>query len=614
MGSGTTVGETLKLGARAIGRDINPVSFFAVRNALGVHPQVKVLSMFRELERNTAPPIRQWYRSRLPDGSEVQTLYYFWVKFLPCPSCGMLVDLFSSYIFVQNAYARRVPEARAICPECWEVNQIRYDAATAICIACKREFSPQSGPAKGPKATCGCCRTEFGIAKRVRELGHPPKHRMYAKMVLHEDGRKEYLGVDAFDRDLYAAAGKELLRRTDPYPVVGIEPGYNTDQVLNYRYRFWHEFFNDRQLLVVSLLADRIREIEDEHIRDVFTCLLSGTLEFNNMFTSFKGEGTGAVRHMFYHHILKPERTPLEANLWGTRKSSGSFSTLFRTRLLRGIEYAENPFELDVLANGNEKIYGLSAPMPRQRAESFDEFRSKQRDLYLSCGDSSSTDIADGSIDAVITDPPFFDNVNYSQLADFFYVWQRHILGEIGHVAGVTTRSDREVQQGESHQFIERLAAVWSEAHRILNAEGLLIFSYHHSRPEGWWSVLEALMKAAFVITASHPIKGEMSVAAPKHQAKEPIDLDIILVCRKREGTAVPADDGLREAVSRATGQIARFRRVGRKLSRNDVRVILMGQVLRVLSAWPSIQTAEETLTTMDENIEARIDELQGVK
>jgi adenine-specific DNA methylase len=125
---------------------------------------------------------------------------------------------------------------------------------------------------------------------------------------------------------------------------------------------------------------------------------------------------------------------------------------------------------------------------------------------------------------------------------------------------------------------------------------------------------LEALMKAAFVITASHPIKGEMSVAAPKHQAKEPIDLDIILVCRKREGTAVPADDGLREAVSRATGQIARFRRVGRKLSRNDVRVILMGQVLRVLSAWPSIQTAEETLTTMDENIEARIDELQGVK
>ena len=47
------------------------------------------------------------------------------------------------------------------------------------------------------------------------------------------------------------------------------------------------------------------------------------------MFASYKGEGTGAVRHMFAHHILKPERVPLEANLWGTPKSSGSFSTMF---------------------------------------------------------------------------------------------------------------------------------------------------------------------------------------------------------------------------------------------------------------------------------------------
>ena len=62
-------------------------------------------------------------------------------------------------------------------------------------------------------------------------------------------------------------------------------------------------------------------------------------LEFNNLFASYKGEGTGAVRHMFSHHILKPERTPIEANVWGTPKSSGSFSNLFRSRLLRAIEY-----------------------------------------------------------------------------------------------------------------------------------------------------------------------------------------------------------------------------------------------------------------------------------
>lgn len=613
MGSGTTVGEVLKAGARAIGRDINPVSYFAVRNALGVHPQVKVLSTFRDLEYDTAPSISKWYRTRLSDGSEVQTLYYFWVKVLQCPSCGDDVDLFSNYIFSQNAYAKRVPEARAICPECSVINHIRYDSETATCIGCRKEFAPQLGPAQGQKAKCCRCQTEFPIAKRVREIGHPPRHRMYAKMVLRKDGRKEYRVIDSFDRELYAAASQELSTRENAFPVVSIEPGYNTDQALNYRYRFWHEFFNDRQLLVISVLAERIKAIPDEHVRDVFTCLLSGTLEFNNMFASFKGEGTGAVRHMFYHHILKPERTPLEANLWGTSKSSGSFSTLFKSRLIRGIDYAENPFELDVVAGSNQKVYGLSLPMSRERADTFQEFNSERRDLYLSCGDSGATDIASGTVDAVITDPPFFDNVNYSQLADFFYVWQRHVLGDVGHHAGATTRADCEVQQGDPRKFTVRLAAVWREAHRILKREGLLIFSYHHSRSEGWWSVLDALMKTGFVITTSHPIKGEMSVATPKHQAKEPIDLDIIVVCRKREAVTTPTASGLDEAVSRATAQINRYRAVGRNLSRNDVRVILMGQILRVLSTWPSIETAVEELAKIEGRLEMHIDELQKV-
>ncbi|CAO3460739.1 hypothetical protein [Azospirillum argentinense] len=609
MGSGTTLGETLKLGGRAIGRDINPVSYFAVRNALGVHPRKKVLDTFLEIEQDTAPAIRRWYESALPDGTRTQTLYYFWVKELPCPSCETPVSLFPRYVFSQNAYAKRVPEARATCPHCWAVNHIRYDAADATCSSCNRHFDPQRGPASGQKATCPCCMTEFPIAKRVRDLGYPPGHRMYAKMVLHAGGRKEYRAVDDHDRNLYAMAGEELRRRNGPYPVVPIEPGYNTNQALNYNYRHWHEFFNDRQLLVAATLCERIGRIEDEHVRDVFTCLLSGALEFNNMFASFKGEGTGAVRHMFSHHILKPERMPLEANLWGTPKSSGSFSTLFDSRLLRGIEYAENPFELRI--NGSDtKVYGLSAPIPRPRANNFEQFRAEGRELYLSCGDSGVTDLADGSVDAVITDPPFFDNVNYSQLADFFHVWQRHILGDVGHHASTTTRADREVQQGDPREFTDRLAAVWREAHRVLKSDGLLVFSYHHSRPEGWWSVLEALMTAGFVITASQPIKGEMSVATPKQQAKEPIDLDIILVCRKRSGQS--AETNLADAEARAAAQVARLRAAKRPLSRNDVRVVLMGQVLRELSGNASVMAAERTLGAMNGELEATIDRLSA--
>ena len=84
---------------------------------------------------------------------------------------------------------------------------------------------------------------------------------------------------------------------------------------------------------------------------------------------------------------------------------------------------------------------------------------------------------------------------------------------------------------------------MWRECHRVLRDDGLLIFTYHHSRPEGWHCVLRALTGASFVIVAVHPIKAEMSVAAPKDAGQGAYRFDIIIVCRKRQKNdpAVPA-------------------------------------------------------------------------
>ena len=220
-------------------------------------------------------------------------------------------------------------------------------------------------------------------------------------------------------------------------------------------YRYWHEMFNDRQLLCLSILVDRIRKITDRTVRELFTCLFSGVLEFNNMFASYKGEGTGAVRHMFAHHILKPERVPLEANVWGTPKSSGSFMTMFQGRIRRAIEYAQNPFELRTGRRSGrkatEKVYGLSRSLGFDIASNLRSF-NEGRHVYLSCGDSSRTDLEAGSIDAIVTDPPFFDNVHYSQLADFFHVWQRHILGRNRHTRWSPIRRSRAFASPAQHR------------------------------------------------------------------------------------------------------------------------------------------------------------------
>lgn len=616
MGSGTTLAETVKLGAKAIGRDINPVAHFLVKCALSVHDRKAVLETFRAIERDVADSVRSYYRATLPDGTQADVLYYFWVKTADCPSCACPVDLFGSQIFARHAYPKKFPKAQAVCPHCGGINPVHVDDREARCSSCKKSFDPNAGPAKRQSASCPSCDHTFPIAKTIRAANRPPAHRLYAKLVLLPDGSKAYHPATAEDRELFVKAERALTKRKNAYPVVPIEPGYNTNQALGYNYCHWHEMFNARQLLCLSILADRIREIPDPVLRDLFTCLFSGALEFNNMFASYKGEGTGAVRHMFAHHILKPERVPLEANLWGTPKSSGSFSTMFEGRIQRALDYADDPFELRLSPHKGgktEKVFGLSEAIGTPVADTFPDF-AEGAPVYLSCGDSGSTDLPDQSVDVVLTDPPFFDNVHYSQLADFFHVWQRHILGGDGTRLADSTRSDREVQNAKAEDFTDRLSAVWQETHRVLKDDGLLAFTYHHSRPEGWRCVLQALMQAGFGITAAHPIKAEMSVAMPKLQAKEPIDLDIILVCRKRSrlpthrwngdlwGTVAPP----------AEAQISRLREAGRKLSRNDVRIIVTAQLLRQLSRSPTLESALHLLDSANGDTEALIDRIHG--
>ncbi len=101
----------------------------------------------------------------------------------------------------------------------------------------------------------------------------------------------------------------------------------------------------------------------------------------------------------------------------------------------------------------------------------------KPGDTYLSCGDSARMDLPAGSVDLVVTDPPFFDNVHYSELADFFHVWQR-LYFEKRSGGAWTTRRIEEVQDSDPGAFAEKLRRVFVECRRVLRDHGLLVFSY----------------------------------------------------------------------------------------------------------------------------------------
>ena len=585
MGSGTTVGEAHKLGCVALGRDINPVACESVRVALGPLDRSNLLAAYSNVAATTEKRLRELYTSEDETGQLCDVLYFFWVKQVACLHCAAAVDLFSSRVIARNAYPHRKPEVQICCPGCGDIFAAMNGDERTQCSACGLSFNPHVGAANGANATCQMCDRSFSIAKAVRSVEQPPAHRLYGKLLLSQDGRKRYLSTNSSDLESYERCGsllqRELSNETIALPDALLSDGYNTRQAINYNYRGWRDFFNARQLLALGWLQEAIANLPDGSSRDALLLLFSGVLEFNNVFASYKGEGTGAVRHMFAHHILKPERTPIEANVWGTPKSSGSFSNLFKSRLLRALDYRDSPFEVN--ADRSAKSHFASSPFSGAVSASWPmEGKVGERVIYLSCGSSAKTGLKDASVDLVVTDPPFFDNVHYSELADFFYSWQTlHPRGFINNCS--TTRQAEEVQDAEAGNFARKLGAVFAECRRVLRPDGLLIFTYHHSRPEGWTSLVDAVFSAGFSVVNAHPVKAEMSVAAPKSQAKEPIQLDIVIVCRLREQDSriqgEPAEC-VSVAAKRAIEKLSRLRAIGLELSLNDCRITVISQFI----------------------------------
>ncbi len=288
---------------------------------------------------------------------------------------------------------------------------------------------------------------------------------------------------------------------------------------------------------------------------------------------------------MFSNHILKPERTPLENSVWGTEKSSGTFSTLFESRLLRAKRYLDEPFEVALAhdADGNrikatKKI--ASQPIRAHRVETWDELESTAHGLLIMNGDSSKLPVPAGTVDAVVTDPPYFDFVHYSELSDFFFAWLSPALrNRYSWMAREDSSDPGEVQHKDPLVFARQLASVFTEACRVLKDDGVLAFSFHHSRAEGWAAIYEAVSKAGLAVVAAHPVHAELRTSSPKSSAKDPISLDAILVCRKkvfaRSNSLATEDVGLVVDVLSS-----RLQDAGMRISAGDRFVIGAAQTL----------------------------------
>ncbi len=626
MGGGTSIVEALRLGANVIGCDLNPVAWFVVKKEIEPVDLEALDGAFAHLEESIAPEILKYYKTTCPVcGNEADAMYYFWVKELACTNCGQPMPLFKDY---RVASSRSVgvehhphvlcaecgtdfspTEEEPHCPECgWKFDESEF--YHLLCPLCGGTFEAKNyraqhrcphcghisrateGNAGGQYYTCPRpdCRQKYKIVDGIAQLGKPPERLYGVEYYCPHCDLKGYKAADDDDRALYRAAARELAQIGDtlPLPDQAIPEGKETTPRLpNWGYHNFRDMFNARQLLCLGKLLRAIMEIEGVNVEESLLLAFSQTLEPNNMFCRYN-LSANKTEGLFASHAYHPKTDPIENNLWGSKYGRGTFTHEFDI-LRDGKKYAQHPFEKYINGNDVTQECALSTAMEGHLAAAFDQLEENGNALLL-CRSSDFLPLPDQCVDLVLTDPPYYDNVMYSELSDFFYVWLRLPLKErYPHFrAKLTPKAEEAVKnsaQGkEEADFLRILTDIFRESHRVLKRDGLMTFTYHHKQDAAWSAVLKALLDAGFYITAAWPIHSEMSSSTHIYD-KQNISYDTIIVARRREGEGrrISWYHLAQQIHDRAAEIVEYYRRHdGRYLSEPDMGVVAQAKCLEL--------------------------------
>lgn len=550
MGGGTTIGEGLRLGCKMVGCDLNPVAWYLVTQAMREVDLARLDRAFQEVGDFAADKLTELYATTCSgcDGPAVSQ-YVAWIKQVPCGKCGKLADLNASQVIM----ADMATEGAGLvdCPSCshaWWVPSVHREV---VCPHCDRPFKPSQRLTRNTDYHCNCCGHEDRILTSLREAEGPPTHRMRCLVIWCERCGKRFQAPSDEDLRQFGMIASEVATNFEQLrvPREEIPSGYNTNQMRRYGYRYWHQMFNPRQLVALALLFSTIRRLEDQGSREVLTLLASSSLELNSMFCGAKGLGTGAIRHVFAHHAFIPAKEPLEANVWGVHRSSGGFSTLYKERLLRARAWAAQPIERRFTGSKAEKTAIWGERLAGRPAATWDELQQSAANmLLLNHSSESLPEIPDDSVDFIVTDPPYADNVMYSELSDYFYVWLRQALKEdYPNFNRPAVDDEREAvhnpARGRDAAFYTSvITSIFAEARRILKPSGRLAFTFHHAGQDAWRSIETALIQAGYVVERWWPIFAEMESAVPLQGKNNNGHLDIVFVCAKQGEISAPAE------------------------------------------------------------------------
>lgn len=533
MGGGTCLVEAKKMQAKVIGVDIDPLACFITKKEVEDYDQFHINQEYTKILNNVEKELKQYYTTKVGD-NYYEVVNFFWVYQINCKNCNEILFSHPHYYLAKDKRNIFV-----FCKHCGKVEELPINRKRFVCKSCEKTTDIYKGSFKKGIMTCTKCGSSTAAASNVQGIN---SLKLFALEYIN-NGERCYKEADSYDMSLYLKAQKELLQVSEysiiPRDEIPINKSGET-RPQSHGYLLYKDLFNARQLLSLSILLDNIMKIEKSDLREWFLLAFSDCLASNNMLCCYAYEYKKLTPLFGIHSYTVPSRA-VENNVLGTNSlGRGSFKKTFR-KMIKGKEYCRKPYEIKLNDKKDRiKIHTGEQIVDHVYTSAEEYYRCNGKSLILNQTSENLCNIRDDSIDIILTDPPYYDNLAYSELSSFYYVWLKNYIDfEHDNVVDKSIFVANDKSKG-SEQYIQQLTRVFQQCYQKLKNNGIVVFSFHHNKIDAWISLAKSIKNSGFIVSNVLPIRSEGNSAY--HSSEESIKWDSIIVLRKKSVDTLTKD------------------------------------------------------------------------
>ncbi|MFO0915269.1 MAG: DUF1156 domain-containing protein [Pirellulales bacterium] len=617
-GGGSIPVEALRVGADAFASDLNPIPVLLNKVVLEYIPKYgkrlaeEVRKWGEWIKREAERELAEFY-PKDPDGAT--PIAYLWARTIRCegPACGAEVPLIRSLWLAKKSNRSVALQLEPNPPEKrvdfriivkqhhgWvDQSHLKSESSNLKSQISNPKFD---GTVKRGSATCPCCGYTTPVA-RVREqlkaqFGGADSATLFA-VVTMTPGQlgRTYRAPSEADFSTIERAKCELERRirehvgepslvpTEPTPIGGGKGAGRAFSQRNYGMDEFRNLFTSRQLLSLTSIVALIRKASVEARRN--------DVELGSAVEASLSLCLGRV-------------ADLANSLCGWTLDTECAKHLFARQAISMVwNFAEG-----VCISNSAGSWGVVV-------DRFDEIlESIPKELHIgqsNQADASEQPLPDDIASAVVTDPPYYDAVPYSDLSDFFYVWFRRTMPAWEPNSEALTPKGEECivddAKGKDRSYFEsKMETCLSDSRRVLSPSGIATVVFAHKSTSGWEALLQSMCEAGWTVTASWPIDTEMG---SRLRARDSAALasSVHLVCRPREDASGAETDSVgewRDVLEELPRRIHEWmpRLASEGVVGADAIFACLGPALEIFSRYRRVEKANGETATLREYLE----------